>query len=79
MSCTPDSQFRTTYALSHWIRFASVNFREFVEAHESVYGRLCCKSRKLQSDEFFAKIKSKKQLPIRMTSIALPKSPVSLS
>jgi hypothetical protein len=28
MSCTPDSQFRTTYAPSR-IRFASVSFREF--------------------------------------------------
>ena len=41
--------------------------------------RLCCKSRKLQGDEFFAKIRNGKQSPIRITSIALPKSPVSLT
>jgi hypothetical protein len=41
--------------------------------------RLCCKSRKLQGDEFFAKTRSGNQSPIRITSIALPNSPVSLT
>ena len=41
--------------------------------------RLCCKSRKLQGCEFFAKIQNGKQSPIRITSIALPKSPVSFA
>ena len=41
--------------------------------------RLCCKSRKLQVYEFFAKTRNGKQSPIRITSIALPKSPVSLT
>jgi hypothetical protein len=39
---------------------------------------LCCKSRKLQIYKFFAKTQNGKQSPIRITSIALPKSPVSL-
>ena len=43
----------------------------------SVIGRLCCKSRKLQGYEFFAKIQHGQQSPIRITSIALPKSHVS--
>ena len=42
-------------------------------------GRYCCKSRKLQGYEFFAKTRNGKQSPIRITSIALPRSPVSLS
>src|SRR5712691_6979212 len=41
--------------------------------------RFCCRSRKLQGDEFFAKTRNGKQSPIRITSIALPKSPVSLT
>src|SRR5271156_1418029 len=41
-------------------------------------GRLCCKSRMLQVCEFFAKTRNGKQSPIRITSTALPKSPVSL-
>ena len=42
-------------------------------------GRLCCKSRKLQGSEFFAKTRNGKQSPICITSIALPKSPVSFA
>ena len=42
-------------------------------------GELCCKSRKLQVYKFFAKTRNRKQSPIRITSIALPKSPVSLT
>jgi len=42
-------------------------------------GRLCCKSRKLQGSEFFAKTQSGKRPPIRMASFALPKSPMSLT
>src|SRR4249919_3595793 len=42
-------------------------------------GRLCCKSRKLQGYEYFAKIQHGQQSPIRITSIALPKSPVSFA
>ena len=38
-----------------------------------------CKSRKLQGNEFFAKTRSEKEPPIRMVSVALPKSPVSLA
>ena len=41
--------------------------------------RLCCKSRKLQGYELFAKIQHGQQSPIRITSIALPKSPVSFA
>ena len=41
--------------------------------------RLCCKSRKLQGHEFFAKTRSGKQSPIRTDAIALAKSPVSLT
>ena len=43
------------------------------------FGRLCCKSRKLQGLEFFAKNMNRKQLPICIASIALPKSPVNLT
>ena len=51
----------------------------FAAVHESAFGRLCCKSpEKLQICEFFAKTRSGKQSPIRITSIALAKSPVSL-
>jgi CheY-like chemotaxis protein len=39
-------------------------------------GGLCCKSRKLQGYEFSRKIRKGKQSPIRITSIALPKSPM---
>ena len=42
-------------------------------------GRLCCKSRKLQGYEFFAKTRNRKRSPFRITSIALPKPPVSLT
>jgi hypothetical protein len=41
--------------------------------------RFCCKSRKLQGPEFFAKTRNGKRSLIRMTSIALSKSPVSLT
>src|SRR5262245_57334291 len=41
--------------------------------------RLCCKSRKLQGHEFFAKTLTEKKSPIRIASIALPKPPVSLA
>jgi hypothetical protein len=43
----------------------------------SAPGRLCCKSRKLWGRDFFAKIRNGNHSPIRITSIALPKSPVS--
>jgi hypothetical protein len=51
----------------------------FAAMHESGCGRLCCKSRKLQGHEFFAKTRSGKQSPIRTDAIALSKSPVSLT
>ena len=41
--------------------------------------RLCCKSRKLQGHEFFAKTRNGMQSPIRVGAIALSKSPVSLT
>jgi hypothetical protein len=41
--------------------------------------RLCCKSRKLQAHEFFAKARNGKRSPIRIDAIALSKSPVSLT
>jgi|SRR6516165_2346210 len=41
--------------------------------------RFCCKSRKLRDDQFFAKTGREKQPPIRLTAVALPKSPVSLT
>ena len=41
-------------------------------------GRLCCKSRKLQGRRFFREITKREASPFRTTSIALPKSPVSL-
>ena len=41
--------------------------------------RLCCKSRKLQSSVFFAKTRSRRESLIRIPSIALSKSPVSLT
>lgn len=40
---------------------------------------LCCKSRKLQGSRFFAKTLSSERPLIRMTSIALPKSPVNFA
>src|SRR5580658_5500234 len=42
-------------------------------------GRLCCKTRKLQRQEFFAKTRSGRRSPIRIPSVAVPKSPVSLT
>src|SRR6516225_9314109 len=42
-------------------------------------GRLCCKNRKSQGHEFFAKTRNGKQSPIRIDAIALSKSPVSLT
>src|SRR5262249_44099100 len=39
----------------------------------------CCKSRKLQGHEFFAKTRNGKQSAIRIDAIALSKSPVSLT
>ena len=41
--------------------------------------RYCCKSRKLQGDEFFANLSNKKQSPIRIASLVLAKSPVSFT
>src|SRR5271156_1724249 len=41
--------------------------------------RLCCKTRKLQRQEFFAKTRSGRRSPIRIPSVAVPKSPVSLT
>ena len=41
--------------------------------------RLCCKSRKLQGSDFFAKTRNGKQSTIRIISIALPKSHVSFT
>jgi hypothetical protein len=40
---------------------------------------LCCKSRKLQGSRFFAKTLSSERALIRMTSIALRKSPVNFA
>ena len=45
----------------------------------AVKGQFCCKSRKLHVCEFFAKTRNGNHSPIRITSIALPKSPVSLT
>ena len=45
----------------------------------SASGRLCCKSRKLQGYQFSRKIRNWKQSPIRITSIALPRLPMSLT
>src|ERR1700728_2812509 len=42
-------------------------------------GGLCCKTRKLQRQEFFAKTRSGRRSPIRIPSVAVPKSPVSLT
>ena len=41
--------------------------------------RLCCKTRKLQRQEFFAKTRSGRRSPICIPSVAVPKSPVSLT
>jgi hypothetical protein len=46
---------------------------------QSAPGRYCCKSRKLQSDEFFAKTRSGEQSPIRVACLALRRSPVSFT
>ena len=53
--------------------------KALANSEPSTHGRLCCKSRKLQGREFFAKTQNGKQSPIRITSIALPKSPVSFA
>jgi len=45
----------------------------------SVVTRLCCKSRKLQGHDFFAKTRNRKQSPIRIDAVALSKSPVNLT
>jgi hypothetical protein len=42
-------------------------------------GGFCCKSRKLQRDQFFAKTRGGKYSPIRIASFALPKSSVSFT
>src|SRR5215468_8356985 len=42
-----------------------------------LHPRYCCKSRKLQGSRFFAKTLSSERSLIRVTSIALPKSPVN--
>ena len=41
--------------------------------------RLCCKTRKLKGYEFFAKIRNRTQSLIRIVSVALPNSPMSLT
>src|SRR6187399_1322750 len=46
---------------------------------KSANGRLCCKSRKLQGSDFFAKTRNGKQSTIRIIPIALPRSPVSFA
>jgi hypothetical protein len=72
----------------HALKWTSVTFSPgssgakaqcFSAMREVVVGRLCCKSRKLQGYDFFAKTQSGKQSLIRITSIALPKSPMSLT
>src|SRR5215813_11689037 len=75
----------------HPIATAKANFRKgpcllyprkrtcAVQQRMSALGRFCCKSRKLQGYEFFAKTRNEKQSSIRIASIALPKSPVSLT
>ena len=45
----------------------------------AAFGRLCCKSRKLQGSKFFAKTQSGRQSLICITSFALAKSPMSLT
>ena len=45
----------------------------------SEFGRYCCKSPKLPGDNFPAIRRSDRRPPIRVISIALPKSPVSLA
>ena len=59
--------------LAYWICVFAQNRRT------GAGGRLCCKSRKLQRHEFFAKTRSGRRSLIRIPSIALPKSPVSLT
>jgi hypothetical protein len=39
----------------------------------------CCKTRKLKGYEFFAKIRNRTQSLIRIVSVALPNSPMSLT
>jgi hypothetical protein len=51
----------------------------FAALHESVVSRYCCKSRKLQAEEFFAKLSNEKQSPIRIASLVLAKSLVSFT
>src|SRR6478735_8952583 len=46
---------------------------------KSANGRLCCKSRKLQGSDFFAKTRNGKQSTICIISITLPKSHVSFT
>jgi hypothetical protein len=45
----------------------------------SAPGRLCCKSRKLEGDNSPVRRRNNPQSPIRVASLALPKSPVSFS
>jgi hypothetical protein len=45
----------------------------------SAFPRLCCKSRKLQGHDFFAKTRNRKQSPIRIDAVALSKSLVNLT
>src|SRR5215831_11957459 len=47
--------------------------------HESGYGRYCCKSPKLPGDNFPVVRRFDRRPPIYVISIALPRSPVSLS
>ena len=51
----------------------------FVAVHESVVGRLCCKTPKMAWSDFSAKRPNKRQLPVDVPSSALPKLPVSSS
>src|SRR6478609_3409756 len=51
---------------------------KFAATHMAA-SRLCCKSRKLQGSDCFAKTRNGKQSTIRIISIALPKSPVSFA
>ena len=61
------------------VRFAPSSDQNIAAPRLVAMCRLCCKSRKLQGYEFFAKIQHGQQSPIRITSIALPKSPVSFA
>jgi len=53
--------------------------RSLTLRHCPLEARLCCKTRKLQCQEFFAKKRSGRRSPIRIPSVAVPKSPVSLT